>query len=288
MPSSSSEHDFVELLEARVTPAVYFSDVPDGDPTIVDHSTLTYRDWDGDMVTVKFSKNILDSQETVDAIFDFSEPFELEGGLKGHRLAGISLENFEGNPKLLKKLDITITAEYVPVQGGDTASGEAKFQGNGLADVGFIDATETDLRHVSVDGNLEKILCGDAKVSTPGLRSLEVQSLGKHFDLQGSMPEMPISVIHGALKELDVKGRIMGTVVQVEGGKHGDISKVHVGDGIIPRGFYGYLGVFDLEGSLGKVNITGHELHGPYSDGPIGSSGLGWPVDLKPIKVKRG
>jgi len=83
MSSISPEGHFLESLEARVTPAVYFSDVPNGDPTIVDPSTVTYRDADGDMVTVKFSKGIIDSQETLNAIFDFSEAVDTGYGLKG-------------------------------------------------------------------------------------------------------------------------------------------------------------------------------------------------------------
>ncbi len=56
----------------------------------MDPSTVTYRDADGDMVTVKFSKGIIDSQETLNAIFDFSE-VEVGYGIKGYELKGISL-----------------------------------------------------------------------------------------------------------------------------------------------------------------------------------------------------
>src|SRR6188474_3006461 len=111
MSSISPEGHFLESLEARVTPAVYFSDVPNGDPTIVDPSTVTYRDADGDMVTVKFSKGIIDSQETLNAIFDFSEAVDTGYGIKGYELKGISLADFTGDAKLLRNLDISVSAE---------------------------------------------------------------------------------------------------------------------------------------------------------------------------------
>ncbi len=211
MSSISPEGHFLETLEARITPAVYLTDVPNGDPTIVDPATVTYRDVDGDMVTVKFSKGIIDSQETLDAIFDFAEAADIGYGVKGYELKGISLADFSGDAKLLRNLDISVTAESVLLDGVDSASvptenGFVGFNdwvkipfGDGHANIGSINAAGTDLGNVSIDGNLGKIVAGDSKLGTAGLKSLTVESLGTLGTASDAVAGDVTSVITGAL-----------------------------------------------------------------------------------------
>lgn len=279
MSSVFSEGHFVESLEARVTPAVYLTDVPDGAPTIVDPSTVTYRDVDGDMVTVKFSKELFSSQGVVDAIFDFSEPVDIGYGVKGYELNGISLLPFASDPKFLRDLDITVTAESVLLEGVDSASvptenGSIGYYdwvkvpfGDGHANVGFIEAAEilgtygTDLGDVSIDGNLGKIIVGDSKTSNGGLRSLTVLSLGTPGDASDVHGAEYTSVIRGAVKNLDIAGNLSGAVLNITGGKHGDLLNAHIGGDIL-GGAYMQAGSIHVDGTIKSLTIDGSIIAG--------------------------
>lgn len=263
MHRSPSAQSFVESLEARVTPAVYFSDVPDGAPTIVDPSTVTYRDVDGDTVTVKFSKGIIDSQETLDAIFDFAE-VQVGYGIKGYDLKGISLENFAGDAKLLRNLDISVSAETTTLNGTDmewlvfgmdgaaVPNSRAITQdfGDGQVNVGSIDGASIDLGNVTIDGNLGKITAGDTKTSNGGLRSLTVESLGALGDAAEAPAGDYTSVVNGALKNFDVAGNVSGALLKIQGGKHGDLLNAHVGGDILG-------GAIKAEGTIKTLVLDG-------------------------------
>jgi hypothetical protein len=271
----SSEAYFLESLEARVTPAVYFSDVPDGAPTIVDPSTVTYRDVDGDMVTVKFSKGIIDSQETLDAIFDFdSAPITL--GLEGYKLKSISFEDFSGDAKLLRNLSISVTAETSTLSGvysewqtvwseTERPLGFSDFItqtfGDGHVNVGLIDAARNDLGDVTIDGNLGSIVAGDRKFSNGGLNSLTVESLGTLDDASLALGQDYNSVVFGALKNLNVAGNVSGAFLQVVGGKHGDLLNAHIGGDII-GGAGTSAGVIETEGTIKSLVLDGSLVGG--------------------------
>lgn len=269
MSSISPEGHFLETLEARVTPAVYLTDVPNGDPTIVDPSTVTYRDADGDMVTVKFSKGIIDSQETLNAIFDFSEAVDTGYGIKGYELKGISLADFTGDAKLLRNLDISVSAEVATLSGVDSASvltdsghyvGYNDWVtmnfGDGHANVGYINAAGTDLGNVSIDGNLEKITAGDNKVSNGGLRSLTVESLGALGDAGEALASDYTSVVNGALKNLEVAGNVSGALLKIQGGKYGDLLNAHI-RGDILGGASADAGAIKAEGTIKAFVLNG-------------------------------
>lgn len=102
-------------------------------------AVFTYTDFDGDLVTVKSSKGTLDDLAAAATInngvllrFDLSDP------------------KFQGAA-------IRITAQPKPGEIGD-----------GLASVGFIDATNVDLASVTIDGDLGRIVAGDTIRTTPG------------------------------------------------------------------------------------------------------------------------
>ena len=142
----------LESLEDRLTPA-----------TLIGSTKFTYQDVDGDNVTVTFSKPIL-NLGNIDALFGAG--FVNGSNTTPQQLTIIDLTSV-GAPA--SGTSITLTAVRSPVSGGD-----------GLAAVGQLLATGIDLGAVSIDGDLAKIVAGDATTGTSGLKRLTAQSLGVH------------------------------------------------------------------------------------------------------------
>ncbi|HEV7402648.1 MAG TPA: hypothetical protein VGO11_06980 [Chthoniobacteraceae bacterium] len=122
--------------------------------TLVNATTATYTDVDGDLVTIKTSKGTLGYSD----FFLFSS-----GANGGAQLAAI---NFGDDGTEFQDADLSITATPSAI-GGD-----------GHVNVGRIDATGVDLGKVIIDGDLGALSAGEATVTTPGLDLLQVNSLG--------------------------------------------------------------------------------------------------------------
>lgn len=116
---------------------------------LVNAKTATFIDADGDRVTIKVSKGTLTADN-----FLLGAAVGGRGSLTGITLSGTEFDD----------ANLTINVK----KGG----------GDGLAHVGFVNATGMDLGKVSIKGDLGRIVAGDATVSTPGLAALKVQSIG--------------------------------------------------------------------------------------------------------------
>ena len=221
----------LELLESRIAPA----------------GTMTYIDVDGDVVTIKSSKGTSDELEAA------VNPFLALEGL-GSRLQAINLSAntvFAGT-------NLTITAKR-GTDGGD-----------GLVNVGFIDATGTnggtslDLGTVTVRGNVDAIDAGDGVSATPGMVALNVYSLGR-FDATTGAPDLSVH-IDGRLGKLVVKTDVMEADILVNdtGGTNGVIGSVKVGGSLI-GGTGGDSGSIHAVNGIGSVKIGGSLLGGTGS-----------------------
>src|SRR4030095_2034232 len=169
----------IEPLEARIAPAA----------VLVNATTANYNDVDGAHVTVTFSNPILTAANVSSVLLVVSS----FGGdvLKAIDLTGIG-SSAQGT-------NIAITASLAPGTG------------DGLANVGRINATGIDLGSVKVKGDLAAIDAGDANTATVGLQSLNVQSLGRLGLITGS-PDLD-SHINGAMGALKVKKDLVNAVV---------------------------------------------------------------------------
>lgn len=138
--------------------------------------TATFTDWNGDLVTIRTSKGTFDRSQ-----FRLSSPNPLTGG--SHLIYADFSEASFGDE--FAKANITITAKRGP-NGGD-----------GLVNVGTLDARGTALGRVSIDGDLQQV---DAE----GLGGLTVYSFGQFVgeDVHGGPL---VSVIGGRLGDLTVK-----------------------------------------------------------------------------------
>jgi hypothetical protein len=135
----------IELLEARIAPAV-----------LVNPSTLTYIDKDGDHVTVTLSKPLLTSLSGAQAVFNFNTGSVVQGPAA------------DPTPQQLELIDLTFLAATglgikVTVQRANHC--------DGYAAIGYIESAN-DLGAVSIQGDLGGIFAGDGTITTPGLKSL--------------------------------------------------------------------------------------------------------------------
>jgi hypothetical protein len=138
--------------------------------------SATFTDWDGDLVTIKTSKGTFEASQ-----FHLSSPNPLTGGahlVYADFTAATTANEFLG-------ANLTFTARREPT-GGD-----------GLVNVGTLDARGVTLGKVKIDGDLQQIDAG-------GAAGLTVYSLGQFVaaDLYGA----PLtSAIDGRLGALKVK-----------------------------------------------------------------------------------
>lgn len=200
----------IELLESRVAPAALNGQV------------LTYTDVDHDHVTITISKGTL-----TPSMFSFGDIFGVDGDTtRLQNLASINLSSAADVD------DANITMRVVRGAGGD-----------GLANVGAIDASNHGLGNVMIKGDLGRITLGGGPMSDLGLKSLTVASMGlyNHGNLACNLGASvgPIKVA-GDLKD------VMLTV----GGPAGPLT---IGGSLI-RGSL-------LANSIGAVKI-GHDIMG--------------------------
>src|SRR5262249_8460616 len=130
----------LESLESRDAPAV----------TIVNPTTATFTDVDGDKVTIRVSAGTLTPglfTTKVTGVGDQLQGIDLRGG------------GFD-------RVNLTISAVRAPA-------------GDGLVNVGYINSTSHDLANVTVPGDLGRIAAGDGDAVAPALKALTVRSIGR-------------------------------------------------------------------------------------------------------------
>ena len=228
----------IEILEPRIAPA-----------SLVNHSTVAYHDADGDFVFVTLSKPLLTDVATANRIFHFD--------------AGPLLAN--GNPDLfmqqLQLIDLTSIAGVVSGV-GISVEVAPHGDGDGFANVGRINATGIDLGKVAIKGDLGSIAAGDNVFTTPGLKSLNVQSIGQFGITTQAVGGTLVSNISGKLGTLAVKSDIVGAFLSVAGdGTPATDDFAKVGNVTIGGSLIGMAtdnsGQIRATGSIGPVKIGG-------------------------------
>jgi hypothetical protein len=218
----------IEWLEARIAPA-----------TLVNPTTVTYQDIDGDSITVKISKPVFDPA-TIDNVFTFNPP-------------GITADN--GTKQQLRVINFTALADIAAAAGANLSITAVKRgEGDGLVNVGAINATGIDLGKVSLRGDLGQIDAGDVNIETAGLVSLTVRSLGRYgLATQGGVGNLQ-SDINGSLGTLKVDGDVQEARVVVGGGSSVKITSVSI-KGSLVGGLSDNSGSIRSAGDMGLVRI---------------------------------
>lgn len=243
---------YLRGLEARNAPA-----------TLVNPTQLTYQDIDGDNVTVSLTRPI-------PAVTDISTVFVFENGFA----AGDN-----SIKQKLQRIDLTSFGNVVAGTMIKTVATASKTNGgDGYAHVGFINATGIDLGLVTIDGDLGKIVAGDADAKTPGLKSLTAQSMGAYGASTGA-PDL-ISSISGQFSLLKVKSDIRESQIN----SSGNIGSVSIGGSLIGGALDSSGRIHSVAGS-GPVTILGDIVGGNglncgavTSDGKITSIRVGGSV----------
>lgn len=210
--------------------------------------SVTFRDVDGDLVTVKTTKGVFDGSE----------------------FSGVEL-GANGAGQLQKlKLDGDFTGANITFTAVRTANG-----GNGFVNVGFLDATGVDLGVVSIPGDLGRIAAGtvggDAKV--PGLKALTLQSFGLLGRSTQGAGASNGAVIEGAMPKLTVAGDYRDIFLEARDGK---IGTVVIGGNMVANvntGFFSPLGIGSIKVG-GDLRTVGSAMS-ISSGGVIGSVTVG-------------
>lgn len=216
--------------------------IPTPTVTVRNATTATYLDPDGDTVTIKITKGDLNN-----ATFAMAAASNGGGQLRFIDFNGL-LEFQNSNLSVLVK--------------------KGK-NGNGLADVGFIDATGLDLGVVSLRGDLGAIDAGDPTSSTPAIKSLAVQSVGR-FGLETGAVDLNSNLV-GSLGKLTVKSDFCGNL-SITGGVDGNLGSVTIG-GSLMGGTVDNTGRIDTTNNIGAIKIAGSIVAGTGNNtGRIGAN----------------
>ena len=240
-PKARPARSSIEPLEGRIAPAAL---LPGG-------KVLKYTDADGDAVTITFSKAIFGNlNTTLDSVFTFSTG---------------DAHSDSSTPQQLELIDLT----KIPLVNGKNPAAGVSFtvtatqaSGDGLANIGAINATNLALGSVAIDGDLGHIDCG-ASGSVIGLKSLSVASLGVHTDTQaGATPDFTSQIV-GELSSFHA-GTVVGAYLHVVNGQS------TFG---LPAAAVGKIGSIDIDHSLQARTIPAGTGTAPVNDGVIQSAG---------------
>ncbi len=213
----------VELLESRIAPAI-----------LIAGNTATYTDVDGDLVTIKTSAHDFSGSSFV------AQTVGMIGGFQLQQLEMINLSTSQAHA------NITITAKPQIINGVR--------MGDGLANIGFIDASGIDLGTVTVHGDLAKIVAGDSDPAKPAVKALNVQSMGRFGTSTGSSDL--VSTFANGLGSLHVISDIVNETISATGPLSGKIGSIFVGgsvEGSIDNG-----GFIESTSDIGPVKIMGN------------------------------
>ncbi|HEV7405508.1 MAG TPA: hypothetical protein VGO11_21365, partial [Chthoniobacteraceae bacterium] len=224
----------IEPLEPRIAPA-----------TLTGH-LLTYTDTDGDHVSIAIAKGSF-----AGVVFSFDV-----GSMAGDNSVHQQLRSIDFSGATdLDHPDLTMRV--------------VKAGGDGLANVGVINATGHDLGAVTLAGDLGNIQAGDATPGTGlGLKSLNVRSLGRFYTATGGSLNADLTMesdIVGGMGPLAIKGDFNAVWLHVTATPgamtdDGTIGAITIGGSLVGGGTQ-RAGGLESSGNIGVVRIT-HDIQG--------------------------
>lgn len=242
---------------AFVTPGTKVVQITNDDTSLkitTDGKTATWVDEDGDAVTLKSTKGILDTTD-----FDL----EARGPFGGEVLRVLDLSN-DGAPA--KGVGLTIGAKFDKLNN----------RGDGAVNVEYINAAGIDLGAVKLDGDLGRIDAGDATLSDGSVKSLTVGSMGVvsgqalvsgfqgkvgKFAVRGDINNSRIinntsmiSSAAGAFGAITIGGNIQGADGYIFAS--GDIASLKIGGSFNHSDSMSSIGLRSL-GKIGAVTVGG-------------------------------
>ena len=221
----------IETLESRIAPAalIAFS---------TDHKTATWTDVDGDKVTLRISKGLLD-----DTLFTKDTSFTTGLLVKKLDLTGAA---FAGT-------NVTLSAVREPLTGGDNT-----------VNLGYLDAAGHALGAVAINGDLGRIDAGDPVITakTPrAIAALTVHSMGMLDGATLPAGVTQTSEIIGKTGPVKVRGSVKGILFNVTGGDAGSIASLNIGGSLLGTADADS-GRFSTSGRVGPIVIGGSIVGG--------------------------
>lgn len=221
------------MLEARIAPAAV--------------RAVIFTDVDGDVVHV-----------TVSGVNQLGD---LTGKLKFIGAAG--------GPQQLVSIDLTS-----PLFAGNslTVSVDIVSGGDGFVKFGVLNAKGIDLGNVSIRGDVDVIVAGDASPTAPGIAALSLRTLGTGLSLANTFNDGYTSTITGGLGSLMMTGDLNHTHLAVVGGPTAGIDQVNVINLI--GGSKTFSGSITSTGPIGDSTVGNMTGSGPNS-GSISAPSIG-------------
>jgi hypothetical protein len=186
-------------------------------------AALIFNDVDGDTVTINTTAGDVSARGTV-----------VGGQLQ---LLDLTDASFQG---------ASISVKVAKAGGGD-----------GLVNIGRIDATSRDLGSVTIPGDLAVLDAGDGNTADGAVKSLAVRSMGRYgLATQGAAADLQ-SNLPGGIGALKVAGDVEDVFILVTGGSNGRIGTVSIGGSLV-GGDADLSGRVETSGDIGSVKITGN------------------------------
>lgn len=192
----------------------------------LDGKTARFTDVDGDAVTVKITVGKLEASNFIVTNLGFAQLDLTDFGVDGQSFAGSR---------------VSITTKR-------TAAG-----GDGLINLGYLNANGLDLGAVTINGDLGRIDAGDSDAATPALTSLSVYSMGMFDELtQVTLCSASLdSTMNGGVTSLKVRGDVRDISWTITGGASADMDRISIGGSMDGA-------VFTLDGALRYLTVNGN------------------------------
>ena len=223
-----------EVLEPRIVPAV-----------LISRSQVVYTDIDGDTVRIVSNKAVFDPV-IVDQVFQFDS-----GAVDGKKHL----------PQQLQSINLSALGDKAQGISLSVQANRGK-NGDGLANIGSVDARFIKLGSVRIDGDLGQIVASQTNW-------LSVHSLGKFASGTSSDPN-PQSLIENSLGSLVVQTNIytsinvVSSIAEQASKSYGGIGSVRIG-GSLFGGSASRSGSIYATGKIGQVLVKGSILGGSGS-----------------------
>ncbi len=276
-----------EPLEGRIAPAV-----------LLNASTVQYKDAQGDLVTVAFSKALFNPGSGLDATLDRVFKFDT-GNARASGNTDIA--------QTLQTLDLTgVTTVLLdqlnsPANGVSVTISAEVFNnlGDGLADVGYLKASQSALNglvlgKVSIEGDLGRIDAGTAQKAV-ALKSLIVNSLGSLGTTTQATGGNLSSTILGAVGSLIVNQDVKDAILKIENGNvvndkalPGNLGKLSIGGKLHVTANLAIVnaGSISVDGNIGSISIGTLPSDGIYGGSSQGSGRIHAVGSIGPVAIK--
>lgn len=257
--------ELCEVLEPRIAPAV-----------LINARQVVYTDIDGDLVRVSSDKPVF-SPSIVDQVFQFDS-----GSVDGHKTLPQQLQSINLSALGVQANDMSLSVNAVRGKTGD-----------GLVNIGSVNARSIKLGSVRIDGDLGQILASRINrlsVNTLGKAALASQAGGNSASvIDDSLGSLLVQsslfsglAVHGPIGSVQMGGSLVGGSTSQSGSivAAGVIGQVRV-KGSILGGAGNGSGVIDAS-MINQIVVTGHVMGGSGQGSGVIHSGQG----LKSVLIR--